>query len=115
MFQKGEGDWTQYRNLGSYEEVDFHFSEYGRREEPYYVAMERVTDLSLKALETAQTENKEFVIFTHGRSTSHRGKTTARSQVRSLMRSTSATPYIIRKDCIQHDSVFVAAIRPKNS
>ena len=27
------------------------------------------------------------------------------------MRSAEATPYIIRSDCIQHDSVFVATIR----
>ena len=27
------------------------------------------------------------------------------------MRSPEATPYIIRRECIQHDSVFVAAIK----
>jgi hypothetical protein len=28
------------------------------------------------------------------------------------MSSKDATPYVIRRECIQHDNVFVAAIRP---
>ena len=52
-----------------------------------------------------------FLLITHGWSTSRRGKITARSAVRSLMRSPVATPYIVRSQSIQHTSVFVAAIR----
>src|ERR1035437_9916430 len=51
-------------------------------------------------------------MFLHGWSTSRPGNTTSRSQVRKLMQSKESTPYIVRRDCIQHDTVFVAAIRP---
>jgi hypothetical protein len=33
--------------------------------------------------------------------------------VRGLMRGPDATPLIIRSKCVQHYSVFLAAIRPK--
>ena len=36
---------------------------------------------------------------------------TARSQVRSFMRSKDATPLIDRRGCIQHETVFVAKLR----
>ena len=47
-------------------------------------------------------------MFEHESSASGFGRTTARSQIRSLMRSRDAASYIDRKRCIQHDSVFVA-------
>lgn len=50
--------------------------------------------------------------FNQGCFTSRLGKTTSRSQVPKLMASKKATPYILRSQCIQHDSAFVAAIRP---
>ena len=114
MFKIEYDDWTKYRNLPNHEEVDFHFNDDPEREYlPYYEAMEEVWNLSLNALKRAHEAGLQYVIFTHGWSTSQLGKTTARSQVRSLMRSKESTPYIIRKQCIQHESVFVAAIRPK--
>ena len=110
-FKKGLGDWTQYRALPGSTEVDFHLSERGRREVSYMEAMGHVREAALAALEDAHSRGIRYVIFTHGRSTSRPGQTTARSEIRSLMRSPSATPYVVRNECIQHESVFVAAIR----
>ena len=93
-------------------EINLHFSEYGPRDVPYGLAMEEVWNLILTKIDKAQQQGMQYVMFTHGRSTSRPGKTTARSQVRKLMRSAHATPFILRGKCIQHESVFVAAIRP---
>lgn len=68
-----------------------------------------------EALKKAFDEGFDSIIFEHGSSTSGPGKTTARSQIRSLMRSKEATPYIDRKRCIQHDSVFVAVFKPRSA
>ena len=113
MFKEGSGDWTQYRRLPSAIEIDFHDSEYGRGEVPYWVAMNQVYDRAFEALKCAYEDGIRYVIFTHGASMSRPGKTTARSEVRALMRSKEATPFVCRRDCIQHNSVFVAAIRRK--
>src|SRR5215813_10961934 len=102
LFKKGNGSWTQYRGLGSFVEIDFHDSQYGKREVPYWEAMNLVYDKALAALASAYEQGTEFVIFTHGWSTSRPGKTTARSMVRALMKSKEATPFIVRKKCIQH-------------
>jgi hypothetical protein len=110
--KKGTGNWTQFRNLPNVIEVDFHDAEYGRRTIPYESAMYNVWCRALTALKEAYQAGRNYVLFTHGSSTSRLGKTTARSQVRQLMRSPEATPYIRRSACIQHDTVFVAAIRP---
>ena len=112
MFKKESGDWVKYRELPNSQEVDLHDSERGPRDIPYWESMEIVYRKVLAELKTAQRKGIQFVIFTHGSSTSRQGQTTARSQVRKLMRSPDATPYIIRKECIQHNSVFVSAIRP---
>lgn len=110
-FSYKTGDWVQYRQLPDLIEVDFHWV--GENGGSYYENMDAVWERALSALAQAYTQDKKFVLFTHGWSTSGMGKTTARSQVRRLMRSKFATLYISRDTCIQHDSVFVAAIRPK--
>jgi hypothetical protein len=122
-FQEGDGDWTEYRQLGNYLEVDLHPSTFSGYDEdgswfnasdmPYWEKMDMVEDITLESLKEAQEKGVEYVIFTHGYSTSRPGQTTARSVVRSIMRDKISTPYIIRKKCIQHYSVFVAAIRPR--
>ena len=112
-FQFESGDWKKYRDLPDLVEVDLHFSEFGPRRIPYDEAMAEVRYKSLQAIRAAYKREKKYVLFRHGWSTSRRGKSTARPQVRGLMRSVEATPYIVRKRCIQHDSVFVAAIKPK--
>ena len=109
-FKKETGDWKRYRRLGPQLEIDFHHED-GRREIPYEDAMASVLVEAMDALKTASKQGLSYVLLTHGCSTSRPGNTTARSQVRSLMRSPDATPYIIRSQCIQHESVFVAAIR----
>ena len=110
-FKTAFGDWTEYRSLPKLLEIDFHPSD----EEsflPYHERMQKVWNDSLEALRNAQSGGFSYVLFTHGSSTSRVGATTSRSQVRKLMRDPVATQYIIRKECIQHYSVFVAAIRP---
>ena len=114
MFKKDCRNWTEFQAfLPAPVEIDFHPVEGEENWMPYHERMAEVYGRALDALESAQAHGVKWVMFTHGSSTSHRGKTTARSQIRSLMRSSDATPFIIRKECFQHYSVFVAAIRPK--
>jgi hypothetical protein len=117
-FQRQDGDWTRFRGLPDLEELDLHFSERerGPRTTSYSEAMANVYELVLSGLEAAyRGGSTKYLLITHGHSTSRPGQTTARSQVRRLMRSSDATPYIVRKNCIQHCSVFVAAIRQQPS
>ncbi len=113
-FKKEYKNWVEYRKLPDLIEVDFHWAG-TERTGNYYENMEDVRKRALSELQEAHENNKEFLLFIHGSSTSWPGMTTSRSQVRGLMRSKDATPYISRKDCIQHDSVFVAAIKPKKN
>ncbi len=115
MFKRGTGDWTQYRGKGVME-VDFHPEEVDRGwgpRLPYHERMAEVHNTTLAALRDAYESGSKRVLFRHGSSTSRRGKQTSRSEVRGVMRSKEATPYICRRDCIQHETVFVAAIRPR--
>jgi hypothetical protein len=108
-----DGDWTRYRQMPGLVEVDFHntgLNDGGS----YWEHMEEVRDKALAALRDAQREGIHYILFTHGRSTSRPGSTTSRSVVRGLMRSKEATPFLVRRECIQHESVFLAAIRPKS-
>lgn len=104
-------NWVEYRQFPNIMEVDYHWADSGKYG-AYWESMQAVFDRTLQALRKAQEEGKSYVLFTHGHSTSHRGKATSRSQVRKVMRSKDATPFIIRRECIQHRSVFVAAIKP---
>lgn len=97
--------------LTNYAEHDLHSGHRDRRTMAYDEAMADVEKTTLAALIKAQAEGREWLLVTHGRSTSRPGRTTARSVVRGLMRSSEATPYIIRKESIQHDSVFAAKLR----
>ena len=110
MFKHDNGDWTKFRALPNHDEVDFHFGKGSYV--PYEERMEEVYETALACLKSAQAKGVQHVIFTHGSSTSRPGNTTSRSQIRKLMRSKEATPFIVRSECIQHPSVFVAAIRP---
>ena len=108
------GDWNLLRqrfNLLPSDEVDLHF---GRRDPhvPYEEVMAEVSDIVRRSLLTAQQNKRPYVLFLHGHSTSRRGVTTARSAVRSFIRSKEATPLVERSGCIQHSSVFLAKIRP---
>lgn len=118
-FQKAIGNWTDLRTLGNMLEVDFHYGQYkgyavvDRPERlPFAETMDRVYNEAFGALQRAQAQGKEYVMFRHGHSTSGPGRRSSRSVVRALMRSKAATPYIVRAKCVEHYSVFVAAIRP---
>jgi hypothetical protein len=79
-FKEGAGNWVQYRQLPGLEELDFHYSEYGPREIPYWEAMSQVYAKALDALKSAFADGKKYLLIRHGWSTSRRGATTARSQ-----------------------------------
>jgi hypothetical protein len=117
-FKTGFGDWKQYRGPDVME-VDFHRADPKpgayRARFSFRDAMAEVATETIEALESAQQNGFRAVLFTHGWSTSRRGRTSSRSVIRGLMRSKQATPYIIRSNCIQHNSVFLAAIRPIRS
>jgi hypothetical protein len=115
-WKSSNGNWTDFRkkfNLTRDDELDLHL---GRRDPStmtYWEAMAGIEEFVLAALQSAQNNGRPHIMFLHGRSTSRPGSTTARSVVRRLMRSSEATPYIERSGCIQHESVFVAKIKPK--
>ena len=114
-FQSGRGPWEQYRlqlNLSKSDEINLHFGKRDPSLMSYREAMAGVTDLVAASLEQARRKGRPYVMFIHGSSTSRRGKTTARSQVRGFMRSKDATPLIDRSGCIQHATVFVARLKP---
>ena len=118
MFRKESGNWTEYRQLPNIMEIDFHAEDLGDPEEwmPYWKRMEEAKNRTLNALKKAFEDPAiDYVLFTHGLSTSHRGKTTSRSVVRGVMKSKEATPYIIRKESIEHVSVFLAKIKSQRS
>lgn len=113
MFQREYRNWVEYRTGldGKVREYDCHYGpDHGMC---YYELMQKVYDDVLKIIEAEFENDGDWVLVTHGWSTSRRGTTTARSQVRKLMRGKDATPYIDRKRCIQGDSVFVIAIKKK--
>jgi hypothetical protein len=112
--KRENGNWTDLRQrlaLKQEDEIDLHF---GHRDPhtPYWEAMNDVAALVKERLREAQKNGRPYIMFIHGRSTSRPGQTTARSVVRRFMRSPAATPLIERSGCIQHDTVFVAKIRP---
>jgi hypothetical protein len=111
MFRRKAGDWVRYRQLPQMIERDFHRQPDERV--PHDVVMSEVVATVRDVLSTAQEDGLRFAMFVHGRSTSRLGRETIRSVIRRFMRSPEATPFIRRSDCIQHETVFVAAIRPK--
>jgi hypothetical protein len=98
-------------NLSESDEINLNFGKRDPCSMSYEEAMAGVTDLVVASLVEAQRNGRRYVMFNHGSSTSRRGKTTARSQVRNFMRSRAATSLIDRKGCIQHETVFVAKLR----
>jgi len=101
----------QSSGLTEVDEIDLHFGKRDRTRMSYAEAMAGVLHLVIAKLKEAQFNGRSHVMIIHGQSTSRRGKTTARSQVRNFMRSKHATPLIDRKACIQHDTVFVARLK----
>jgi hypothetical protein len=112
MKRTDNGDWTQFRSLPDLVEVDFH---HGRRAPglAYWDAMAAVCEDALNAIKEAHAAGRRYVLFRHGSSTSRPGQTTARSQIRKLMRSKEVTPFVVKRECVQHYSVFLVSIRAR--
>jgi hypothetical protein len=111
-FKSEYGNWTDYKhrfNLSPSDVVDFHSLE--KPKQPHYELMAEYERDVERALKRAQQSGRPYMMFTHGLSSSKPGRTTARTVVRGFMRSKAATPYIMRAECIQHPSVFIAKIR----
>lgn len=107
-------NWTRYRGP-DVKEIDLHFGKRDRFSKSYDEVMADITDLVEDELRKAQREGWRFVMFIHGWSTSRPGRTTARSEVRGFMRSKEATPLIERSRCVQHETMFLAKVRPFGS
>jgi hypothetical protein len=115
-FIQGGGDWVSYRErfgISKADEVDLHFGRRDRSVKSYDEAMSGIAELVQHSLRKAQENGRPYVMFTHGCSTSRSGQTTARSVVRGFMRSKQATPFIVRAECVQHPTVFIAKIRSR--
>lgn len=110
MVQKFDGDWKELRIYKPLKEVDFHCEE--PREIPYHKAMEQAEERALNSIVESYRDGLSYVLFTHGKSTSGRGKTTIRSVVRKLIGSPKVTPYVDRRKSIQHPSAFLVALKP---
>jgi hypothetical protein len=109
MFKKVKGDWKNLKDMSAMI-VDLHF---GRGEPGQFSNnMAEVADIVMQEIKAAQAKGCAYVTFMHGYSTSKPGETTARSIVRGIMRSKESTPFVIKSQSMQHNSVFVAAIRP---
>lgn len=116
-FRGAGGDWKALRTLAAQStgaEIDFHWHEPGGTSVPYRERMQKVHAYALTTLRIAQERGVRWLILRHGSSTSGPGRETARSVIRGLMRSSDATPYIVRKECVQHASVFLARVRIAN-
>jgi hypothetical protein len=107
-----KGDWQQFRCLPGLVEIDLH---HGQREPAldYHDAMGQVYEDAFNAIKKAHAEGRRYLLIRHGWSTSRPGQTTARSQVRQLMRSPTVTPFVNRAHCVQHYSCFLVALRSK--
>src|SRR6185369_6616919 len=117
LMRRESGDWKRFRSLPDLVEVKLPLADEPERmnpgpcEEPRESFAAEVHRRTLEALQAAHRDHKQFVMFVHGSPPIRRGRTTSRSIVRALMRRRSATLYIVRSECIQHEAVFVAAIR----
>jgi hypothetical protein len=108
-FKRSTGNWRQYRQLPNATEIDVRYDSHDSEQ------LAAVRGVALEALKAAQAAGKDYVLFRHGTSAFSHGAASARSQLRGLMRSVEATPYIVRSGCVQHDSFFVARVKPRTS
>jgi len=113
--KKRNGNWTDLRTefgLTRDDEVDLHYGQRDPSSQTYLDVMGEVEQLVRSKLIEGQKNQRPYIMFIHGWSTSRPGQTTARSIVRGFMRSKEATSLIVRAGCIQHGTVFLAKIRP---
>lgn len=108
-----DSNWSEFRKLPNHREVDFHWATDDSTTFEHWRAMAEVGRVTLRALQEAQRAGASYLLLLHGCSIGDaETQPNARSVIRGLMRSKTATPYIVRSRCIQHHSCFVAAIRP---
>ncbi len=114
MFIKEYRNWVEYRKLPGLKEVDFHHAD-DESAGSFHDNMKQVKQRTIEALKDGYADPAiQYILFTHGQSTSRIGATSSRSVIRGVMRGKEATPYIDRKNSIQHGSVFVAALKNRN-
>ena len=109
MVQKFDGDWRELRDYKPSVEVDFHRGPL--YEMHYHEAMDQVEQEAMSSLVDAYQQGLPYLLVTHGSSTSRKGKTTTRSVIRKLFRSPKVTPYVNRRESIQHRSAFLFALK----
>lgn len=110
-FKIFEGNWIALRDLGVVE-INLHVDDRRPHGVSYQDVMYETYREAKKALIEHQATGVKAVLFVHGHSTSRSGSTTKRSMIRRLMRSKESTPFIIRKDCVEHETAFLAVLRP---
>jgi hypothetical protein len=111
--QKYEGDWRDLRKQHPERvEIDFHR---GRRpyDKPYWECMNEVGIETFDAIKDAYQRGVPYLLIGHGYSTSRPFHTSARSVVRSVLRSKKVTPFVDRKNCVQHPACFLVALKPR--
>lgn len=117
-FSKVTGAWVELR-APNQAELDLHLKpevqgEHGSRHQSFEQNMQDAYDLTLQALKDAVEESQDSLLVVHGKSTSGIGRRSSRSVVRALMRSKEATPYIVRTKSLEHETAFLACLRPKS-
>ena len=110
-FKTGFGDGREWKNHPKSSVTDFHYGKDHGME--HWELVERWHKETMDALIKAQKEGCDYILFSHGSSSSRQGWQTARSEVRKIMHGKEGTPFIIRKNCIDYGSSFLAAIQPK--
>jgi hypothetical protein len=113
--KREDGDWTRFRNLPNLMEIDFHPHSFVGEFNCFWDKMRYVEEKTESAIIEAYEKGYDYLLVTHGHSTSRPFMTTSRSIVRTVFRSKEITKYVFKKECIQHYSVFVFCIRKKGS
>jgi hypothetical protein len=103
-FNTGSGDGRDWKKHPKTLVIDYHDgSDYGME---YWEHLEDFHNRTMEGLKKAQKDGYEYILFTHGSSTSRQGTQTARSEVRKIMKGKKGTPFIIRKYCIDYGYSF---------
>lgn len=117
MFRKVKGNVEKFQKLGPNRVINVTKTNIATRNKKLsnQEKIDEARRQTFAALKNAYEDEVKYLIIKHGKSPSKRGLVTIGSRVRSLMRSHSTGPYILRTSCIEHESAFIAAIRPKSS
>ena len=109
-FKTGRGDGREWKEIPKTLIIDYHDGpDFGLE---YWEHLEDFRKRTIEELIKSQKEGYEYILFTHGSSTSRQGAQTARSEVRKIMKGKEGTPFITRSECIDYFSSFLAAIKP---